>query len=512
MNRIKASVAPVWNELSWRILSVAFFGSMASTGFGFDQGWWGGALSSRRFTAAFGHYDAATESWAMSETQQSIGTGLGTVAVVVGLVIGTLLNERLGRWRTLLIQPLVAVVGIIIEATTSNSYAQLIVGRVIVYIAGGIATNVVPVYQAECSTGSLRGLMTTTYNGALMLGALASSLVFYLSRHVDSQWSWKGVVIAQLASPILCLIGLLVLPESPSWLVTKRRLEDAAHALQTLRGPSFDTQQEINLLQRALDDNHKTSATSYLECFKGTNLRRTIIIVGVQVLQQALGIPFIANYLGVFLVQIGFTEPLLIVMLTYVIGVVASLVTMVTIDAAGRRSLLLYSATLLAAFMFVVAGLTHNGSAGLSTDLQKAAVALLLLWFAVFQVTWGPIAWIVTAEIPGSLVREKSVAISAFSSYAVGCAITFANPYVMGDISGKVGFIYGSFAVLAVAFVFFCVPEVKKRSLAEIDELFNQRVPTRKFPSYNCQTRQHDKSVHMTPEEKTTSQAAVSQV
>ncbi|KAM0549450.1 hypothetical protein ACHAPJ_009436 [Fusarium lateritium] len=511
MNRLKASFAPVWEELSWRMLSVAFFGSMASTGFGFDQGWWGGALSSPQFTAAFGHYDAATESWAMTKTQQSIGTGLGTVAVVIGLLLGAILNERLGRWRTLLIQPLIAVVGIIIEATASNSFAQLIVGRVIVYLSGGIATNVVPVYQAECSTGSLRGLMTTTYNGALMLGALASSLVFYLSRHVDSQWSWRGVVVAQLASPVLCLTGLFVLPESPRWLVTQGRLEDATRSLSILRGPSFEAGNEIILLKQALDNDSKTKVNSYLECFKGINLRRTIIIVGVQVAQQALGIPFIANYLGVFLVQVGFTEPLLIVMLTYVIGVVASLVTMVTIDSAGRRSFLLWSAALLAALMFTVAGLTRNGSAGLSTDLQKAAVTLLLLWFAVFQVTWGPIAWIVAAEIPGSLVREKSVAISAFSSYAVGCAITFANPYVMGDISGKVGFIYGSFAVVAAVFVFFFVPEVKKRSLAEIDELFDQRVPTRRFPSYVCQAGGNDDSEAVFQAEKIPNKVVVSQ-
>ncbi|KAF7555879.1 hypothetical protein G7Z17_g1802 [Cylindrodendrum hubeiense] len=488
MGRANNSFAAIRAELSWRLFAVAFFGSMASTGFGFDQGWWAGAMSFTEFTSVFGHYSAETDSWALSATQQSVGTGVGILAVVVGLFIGAVLNERLGRWKTFLIQAIVALVGVIIESTSFESYTQLIIGRVVVYIAGGIATNVVPVYQAECAPPTLRGLMTTTYNGALMLGALASALIIYLSRNVKSHWSWRGVIVAQIASPALCFIGLFFVPESPRWLVKQGRTADAAKSLRILRGNDIDAEKEVELLQQLLNKERETKAQSYLECFRGTDLRRTIIVVGTQVLQQALGIPLIANYLGVFLIQIGFTDTLLIVMLTYVIGVAASIVTMFTIDITGRRNILIYPAILLSVLMFIVAGLTRNGAVGLTPAGQKGAVALLLIWFAVFQLTWGSGAWIVTAEIPGSATREKSVAISALSSYAVSCVITFVNPYVMNAIAGKVGFIYGSFSVIAAVFVFFFVPEVKQRSLAAIDELFEEKVPTREFPEYVCQS------------------------
>ncbi|WYZ39604.1 hypothetical protein EsH8_III_001518 [Colletotrichum jinshuiense] len=509
MARVQDSLDAAKAELSWKVLAVAFFGSMASSGFGFDQGWWGGAISFPSFASVFGTYDAATESWALTPTQQSIGTGVGILAVVLGLFIGPILNENFGRWWTFFAQAITVLVGVIIEATSFGSYAQLIVGRVVVYVGGGIATNVVPVYQAECAPTALRGLMATTYNGALMLGALASSLILYLCRNVNSGWSWRGVVVAQVVCPIICLLGLLFLPESPRWLVEKGRIEDATNALRRLRKNPDDAPREIELLRGVIENERVLNAKSYTECFRGTNLRRTIIIIGAQVLQQALGIPFIANYLGVFLLQIGFTDTLLIVMLTYIIGVVASIFTMFTIDITGRRKMLLYPAIILAVLMFIVAGLTRNGGVGLTTGGQKAAVALLLIWFAVFQVTWGPGSWVITAEIPGSAVRAKSVAISAFSSYAVSCVITFVNPFVMENIKGQVGFIYGSFSLVAAVFVFLFVPEVKQRSLAEIDQLFEKNVPTRKFPAYITQIKDGEAVVSIVADGKTAVSADV---
>ncbi|KAL2831441.1 general substrate transporter [Aspergillus cavernicola] len=297
---------------------------MASSGFVFDQRWWAGAISFPSIASVFGSYDTTTESWGLQPTQQSIGTGIGILAVVVGLFIGPILNECFGRWRTFFAQAIVVLLGVIVEATSFHSYAQLIIDRAIVYIGGGIATNVVPVYQAECAPPALRGLMTTAYNGSIMLGALISSLILYLCRDVKSDWSWRGVVVVQIVGPIICLLGIFFLPESPRWLVKEGRIDDAANALRRLRKNHDKIEEEVDMLRGTINHERTTEGTSYVECFRGTNLRRITITVGVQVLQQALGIFFIGDYLGVFLVQIGFTDSLLIVMITYIIGAVTS--------------------------------------------------------------------------------------------------------------------------------------------------------------------------------------------
>ncbi|KPM38235.1 hypothetical protein AK830_g8331 [Neonectria ditissima] len=123
MERAKTPFALIRADLSPRLLAVAFFGSLASTGFGFDQGWWSGAISFPEFANVFGHYNAAADSWALSATQQSVGTGVGILAVVVGLFVGSLLNEKVGRWWTFLAQALISLAGVVIKATTEDSYA-----------------------------------------------------------------------------------------------------------------------------------------------------------------------------------------------------------------------------------------------------------------------------------------------------------------------------------------------------------------------------------------------------
>lgn len=475
-------------DLPWLIWMVVIFGSISSAGFGFDQGWWSGLMSSSQFVENFGSFDPITKKWSLSSRQQSLGTGLGYVGVIVGVFCGSPLNEHLGRKRTFWIQSFVVTVGIIIESTTSASYAQFLVGKLIVYLGGGIATSVIPAYQAECAPKSLRGLMSGTYNAFLMIGGLAASLIVYLCRNIPSNWAWRVVIVAQIAIPAASWISLPLLPESPYWLVSQGRIDEAVASIQRLRGPLFDAQAEVSVIKLLRQEEHERQASgSWLACFTDpVNRRRTIIAVGVQIFQQAQGISFVANYQSVFLMQIGFKQVLLMAVIVYVIGVVANLVAMATTDLLGRRQVLLSSSALLGACMITIGGLTAKGSDNMSYAMQVAAVVMLMLWFFSFQITWGPLAWVLTAEVPANQVREKTVAMSGMGAYITGLIIVFVNPYTQADIGGRVAFIYGSLSIAAFLFSWFFVPELKQRSLEQIDELFQQRIPTRKFESYVC--------------------------
>ncbi|KAE8145672.1 general substrate transporter [Aspergillus avenaceus] len=472
----------------WTIYMVMIFGSLSSAGFGFDQGWWGGIMSSKQFIHTFGSYRPDQQAWALSSKQQSVGTGVGYAGVILGVICGTPINERFGRKMTLLMQAVIVSVGVIIESTTRSSYAQFVVGKGIVYFGGGIATNAIPVYQGECAPPSVRGLMAGTYNAFLMIGGFAASLIVYLCRHVSSDWAWRVVIVAQIGIPILGWLGLPFLPESPHWLIRHGRPEQAAKSLRRLRGPSFPVEEEVVALQQLLaDEQERQNATSWADCVSTrVNLRRTIIAVGVQAFQQGQGISFVANYQAVFLQQIGFKEVLLISMIVYIIGVVANILSMATSDRMGRRTVLLWSSMVLGACMLTIGGLTCRGTAHMTYPMQIAAVVMLMLWFLVFQLTWGPLAWVITSEVPPSQVREKMVTLSGFSAYGTGLIIVFVNPYTQGAIGGGVGFIYGALSLIALVFVFFFVPELRNRSLDQIDEMFEARLPTRDFASYVC--------------------------
>ncbi|CAG8188993.1 unnamed protein product [Penicillium olsonii] len=476
--------------LPWLIWVVVIFGSISSAGFGFDQGWWSALMSSTQFVSNYGQLDPVTDTWALTSNQQSLGTGLGYVGVIVGVFGGSPVNERLGRKNTLWIQSFIVTIGIIIESTAEKSYAQFLVGKLLVYLGGGMATSVIPAYQGECAPKSMRGLMAGTYNAFLMVGGFFATLIVYLCQHIPSNWSWRVVVVAQIAIPAASWASLPFLPESPYWLVSRGRLDEAVVSLRRLRGVSFPAEAEVANMQQLLEEQQERRATAtWSACVTDSVARRrTIIAVGSQIFSQAQGISFVANYQAVFLQEIGFKEVLLMSVVVFVIGIAANLIFMATADRLGRRNVLIYSAALMGAFMITIGGLTANGAEHMSYQMQVAAVVMLMLWFFTFQYTWGPIAWVLSSEIPPIQMREKSVALSGMGAYITGLIIVFVNPFTQADIGGRVAFIYGALSVLSVLFAWFYVPEVKNRSLEQIDEMFLDKVSARAFQSHVCRT------------------------
>ncbi|CAG8905422.1 unnamed protein product [Penicillium egyptiacum] len=474
--------------LPWLIWVVVIFGSISSTGFGFDSGWWSGIMTSAQFTRRFGSFDDVSKQWALTSQQQSLGTGLGYLGIILGLFCGAPLTTRLGRKKTLWIQSFVAIFGIIIEATTKSSYVQFIIGKLVVFFSCGIATSVIPTYQGECAPQGLRGLMSGAYNAFLMIGGFASTLIVYLCRHISSDWSWRIVIVAQVVIPFISWISLPFLPESPHWLISQGRLEDATVVIRRLRGPDFPAESEVALIQQELlKQRERNAKATWVSCVEDpVNRRRTFIAVGTQILQQAQGISFVANYQAVFLQRIGFKEVLLMSVVVYIIGIVANLVGMALTDKLGRRIVMLWSATLLGACMLIIGGLTAKGSSNMTYPLQIASTVMFVLWFFVFQISWGPLAWVITAEVPASQVREKMVALSGLSAYLTGLVIVFVDPYTQAAIGGSVAFIYGAFSIVSVIFVWFFVPELRQRSLEQIDEMFRERLPTRAFKTHVC--------------------------
>ncbi|CAG8281982.1 unnamed protein product [Penicillium salamii] len=476
-------------NLPWLIWVMVIFGSISSAGFGFDQGWWSAVMSSSQFVQNFGAFDPITKQWALTSQQQSLGTGLGYVGVIIGVFGGSPINERFGRKNSLWIQSAVVTIGIIIESTVTRSYAQFLVGKILVYLGGGIATSIIPAYQGECAPKSMRGMMAGTYNAFLMVGGFFATLIVYLCQHIPSNWAWRVVVVAQIAIPAASWVSLPFLPESPYWLVSRGRLDEAVIALRQLRGPSYPAEAEVTNMQQLLEEQRERQASAtWAVCFSDSvHRRRTIISVGSQIFSQAQGISFVANYQAVFLQQIGFKEVLLMAVIVYVIGMAANLIFMSTTDRVGRRNVLLYSSAMLGACMITIGGLTANGPASMSYAMQVAAVVMLMLWFFSFQLTWGPLAWVLTAEVPSTQVKEKTVSLSGMGAYLTGLVIVFVNPFTQDQIGGRVAFIYGALSVLSCVFTWVFVPEVKQRSLEQIDEMFLDKVPTRAFKSHVCQ-------------------------
>ncbi|KAK3631662.1 hypothetical protein LTR56_016769 [Elasticomyces elasticus] len=478
-------------ELTLPLILISVYASLGGASFGLDFNSWSGQIGMAQFKKDLGVFDEGTESYIVPSTWLSIGSGTPQAGLAMGCLVAGFVGRAIGRVRCFYLAASIGIVGILVQASTIHSYWQFMVGRVINSVSMGIICNVVPAYQSECAPAKIRGTLINTYQFWLLVGAVMAATCNWGTQYWTTHWAWRLVVVIQFLIPILMLVGGTVLPESPRWLVGKGRNEQALKVLRILRrgAPDDVIQQEWRLLIAAEEEQAEHhSATTWLDCFRGSNLRRTAIATGVQCLQNAQGNSFIATYSIVFLQAIGVTDTYKVLILLYFTNMVASGFAFYFADKIGRRPLLFGAACVMAICMFTVAGVTGYDN---NSQSIKGALACLFIWQFVQAVGWSSCVWIVTAETPTLQLREKTITISTFAGFIVGVLVTYINPYMQdagfGNLQGKVGFVYGSFSVVAAVWVVFMLPELKGRALEELDEMFEKNVSVFQFSTFQTE-------------------------
>jgi MFS transporter, SP family, sugar:H+ symporter len=355
--------------------------------------------------------------------------------------------------------------------------------------------NVIPTYSAELAPPAIRGTLVSFYQWWQILGnILASCCIYGTSVHLTGQWTYKTVMVVQLAIPIILLAGVWFMPESPRWLLQKHRDDEALRCLSSIRKGSADTEAieaEFLLMKTAnREEEQMHAASNWRDVFVGPNLRRTMIATGVQVFQQIQGNSFMNNYLVTFLQQLGITNSLTVYIASNCTQLGGITLSFLLLDRYGRRPVLFIGAFLMAVFMYVIGGVASYTPGGISGSSAQGCVAAILLYQAVAAGAWGSCTWATTAEASTQQLREKTVMLATFTSFVVVILVTYINPYVQdtgyGDLGAKVGFVFGGCSILAMVWVAFCLPELKGRSLEELDEMFNAGVSVWEFKSYKC--------------------------
>lgn len=225
---------------------------------------------------------------------------------------------------------------------------------------------------------------------------------------------------------------------------------------------------------------------NFKELFEKSNLKRTLIVIAISFFQQATGQAFTSQYGAIFVKSLHTVNPYNFTIITSCIATAICLFSNFFNDKIGRRKLFIAGAGIQAAALFTMAGL---GTASPITSSESTGIAAMMAIFgAGFGLGWGPLTYVVITELPALSLRDHSQRVASLTNIAVNFAVTFSIPYLLDDgyagLHSRVGFIFGSIAVCACVFTYFCVPDCQGKSLEEVDRLFHEGVPVRKFKDY----------------------------
>lgn len=471
------SIPKADQESTVMAIIVAVFVAFGGLLYGYDTGTIAGIMTmgyvKEHFTD-FGKND-------FTSGQSSLITSILSVGTFTGAIVAPLAADTAGRRLGLLLYCLVFSVGAILQTVTTGR-VLLIVGRVIAGLGVGGISSIVPLYQSEVSPKWIRGAVVSVYQFAITVGLLLAAIVNNATKDRPNTSSYRIPLGIQLIWALILSAGLVFLPETPRFWVKKNRPEKAAEALSRLRRLPTDSKpvkKELLELQKSFEMEMEVGNSSWKACFSphGSQLKRLLTGVSIQALQQLTGINFIFYYGTNFFKTAGIKDPFVVSMITSAVNVAFTLPGILFVDKVGRRKLLLIGAVVMCVSELIVAAV---GAALDSQVSSKVLIAFTCTFIAGFASTWGPIAWVVVAEIFPLRIRAKGVAISVAANWIFNFAIAFATPYLVdkkpgsAGLESKVFFIWGGCNFLAIAFVYLFVYETKGLSLEQVDEMYSE--------------------------------------
>lgn len=393
------------------------------------------------------------------------GTLITFGAAAGALTLGPVMMHKIGRRRSIGIGGFICCLGCLLASFLSfGSIPVFYVGRFITGFGVGVACLVLPVYNSECSTPSIRGLTGSFFQLNVAVGSLVATLVctFY------KNWAF-GMFLPGLAGAILTVASFF-LPESPRWMMASTgNYEKGRKELQKIREGNVDI--EATEMWDEIQAEKDMTEVSYAGLFEERNLRKRVLIAcGLVMAQQLTGVNAFLSYSGVIFGKCGFDDPIVVTLVFNLWMILFVIIGLVLIDSkyGGRRSQLL-AATVIMGPPLIVASL------GLQMEWNPLIVAAMVcIYGGGFQLAWGMVPWIYPSEIFSMLEKEKALSVAVFVNYMFNALIVYITPLLMNwSIIGT----FYVFAILNIGcglFVWTFVRETKGIALELTPALFDR--------------------------------------
>ncbi|KAH8666660.1 sugar transporter [Xylariales sp. PMI_506] len=468
---------PTFMGLSGRPLSLAV-STVATTGFllfGYDQGVMSGIISAAPFNDMF----VATKN---NSTMQGTVTAIYEIGCLFGAIFMLAFGDLLGRRKGIIMGASIMILGVIIQVTAESNatpLAQFIVGRVVTGVGNGLNTATIPTYQAECSKTSNRGLLICIEGGIIAFGTVIAYWIDYGASYGPDDLSWRFPIAFQIVFGLVVL-AMFWMPESPRWLLTHERYEDAEKVIAALRGYELDSPETAlerdiildSIRASGFEGQKSTPYSALLSNGKTQHFRRMLLGASSQLMQQVGGCNAVIYYFPILFedsITPGNHNMALLMggvnMIVYAIFATAS---WFLIERVGRRKLFLWGTVGQCLSMVITFSCLISG-----TEMAARGAAVgLFTYIASFGATWLPLPWLYPAEVNPIKTRAKANAVSTCTNWLFNFLIVMVTPIMIDNISWGTYVFFAAINACFLPIIYFFYPETAGRSLEEIDIIF----------------------------------------
>lgn len=460
---------------------------IAATGgllFGFDTGVISGAIPF--FQKDFG----------IDNNMIELITSAGLLGAILGALFCGRLTDRLGRKKVILASAVIFAVGAIWSGVAVDAW-NLVLARLFLGIAIGVSSFAVPLYIAEISPAKVRGMLVSMFQLMVTIGVLVSYLSDLYFADEGDMSCWRPMFYVGVIPACILLVGMIFMPETPRWLMSKGRHSESIRILKRIEGEkqakdSFQQMQEE--IKRS--ETEKSGWKELLQPWLRTPL---IICIGIMFFQQFVGINTVIYYSPKIFLMAGFDGTVAAIWASVGVGVVNVIFTVVSVyfvDRLGRRKLYFIGLSGIVVSLLIL-GLCFVFVNQLGDSVKWVAILLIFCYVAFFAISIGPLGWLIISEIfplklrgLGASLGSLSVwlfnSIVSFTFFKIVKALTIPGKEIimdgenLGNPAGAFWF-YGGVAFLALIWGYFYVPETKGVSLEQIENFWRKRESPRKL-------------------------------
>ncbi|KAJ7037429.1 putative MFS sugar transporter [Mycena alexandri] len=446
--------------------------------FGYNNGVAGGLLDLPAWVALFPQIDTVNTTGAQKAHNSHIqGTVVAvyTLGALFGALSCTVIGDRLGRRRTIMLGSVVTCIGSILQCS-AFSFAQLVVGRFITGLGFGAISATAPNWQTECSRAGHRGFVVMLEGLFLSGGLVIQAWVNFGFSHTTGGVSWRFSLALSCLFAVIVFFSVPCWPESPRWLIKVGRVEEARHVLAALDDVDINSPviaQEIREIELSLEEMGKGSFGDIFRNGPGRFANRAFIAAVTQCFQQMSGINVLGYYqTTIFRTFLGLDSSTARILSATVFTwqTLCAPIGAFTVERIGRRKLMIFGAAGMGMCMALIAGCVSHPTNHIAVH---AAIAFIYLFSLFFVTGYLGLAFLYSSEIAPLSVRTPITALSTTSTWLFNFTVVEATPTGFNSLGYKYFIIYAVinwFLILPTVYFFF--PETQGMHLESVDRIF----------------------------------------